>query len=156
MRLVVQRVREASVAIDGRTVAAIGRGLLILCGAARGDTEEDAIWLAGKTARLRIFEDDAGKMNLDITAIRGEALVVSQFTLFGDCRKGNRPSFMEAADPAEGERLYEHYVAALRVNGLPVQTGVFRAMMHVALVNDGPVTLILDSRERAARNGGAE
>ena len=134
--------------MEGREVSAIGKGLLILCGVGQGDTDEDARWLAGKTARLRIFEDDQGKMNLPLEAVGGSTLVVSQFTLYGDCRKGNRPSFVAAADPEEGNRLYELYIAALREAGVPVQTGIFRAMMHVELVNDGPVTLILDSADR--------
>jgi D-aminoacyl-tRNA deacylase len=148
MRCLIQRVSRASVSVDGRTVSAIGKGLLILCGVGQGDTDEDARWLAGKTARLRIFEDDQGKMNLPIEAVGGSALVVSQFTLYGDCRKGNRPSFVAAASPGEGNRLYELYAAALREAGVPVQTGIFRAMMQVELVNDGPVTLILDSADR--------
>jgi len=148
VRLVIQRVSKASVTVNGKTVASIGRGLLILCGVSRGDTGEDAVWLAGKTARLRIFEDAEGKMNLPLDAVSGEALVVSQFTLLGDCRKGNRPSYIEAAGPEEGDRYYQRYVTALAEAGVPVQTGIFRAMMEVALINDGPVTLILDSRER--------
>ncbi len=147
MRCIIQRVSRASVSVDGRVVSSIGKGLLILCGVGQGDTDDDARWLAGKTARLRIFEDDQGKMNLPLEAVGGSALVVSQFTLYGDCRKGNRPSFVAAADPGEGNRLYELYVAALREAGVPVQTGIFRAMMQVELVNDGPVTLILDSAD---------
>ncbi|HMO50974.1 MAG TPA: D-aminoacyl-tRNA deacylase [Kiritimatiellia bacterium] len=153
MRLLIQRVAQASVTVDGETVASIGRGLLVLCGVGRGDTPEDAHRLAGKTARLRIFEDAEGKMNLALDAVAGEVLVVSQFTLYGDCRKGNRPSYIEAAAPEEGDRLYQEYVAALRGLGIPVQTGIFRAMMKVALVNDGPVTLWLDSADLAGGGG---
>lgn len=148
MRLVIQRVTGASVAVDDKIVSTIGKGLLILCGVGQTDIEEDAVALAGKTARLRIFEDEVGKMNLDISAISGEALVVSQFTLLADCRKGNRPSYINAAGPEQGEMLYLRYVTALRELGIPVQTGIFRAMMSVQLINDGPVTIILDSRAR--------
>lgn len=149
MRVIIQRVLEASVTVDGRVVSSIGRGMLILCGVGKTDTVDDAIWLARKTALLRIFEDEGGKMNLALDAVNGEALVVSQFTLYGDCRKGNRPSFVDAAPPEEGDRLYGAYVDALRTAGVRVQTGIFRAMMQVALVNDGPVTLVLDSASRA-------
>jgi D-aminoacyl-tRNA deacylase len=148
MRLVIQRVTGASVSVDQKMVSSIGRGLLILCGVSQADTVEDAVSLAGKTARLRIFEDEAGKMNLDVNAVAGEALVVSQFTLLADCRKGNRPSFVDAAGPEMGEALYLRYVDELRKLGVPVQTGIFRAMMAVQLINDGPVTITLDSRAR--------
>lgn len=148
MRCLIQRVSRASVSVEGKVVSSIGRGFLVLCGVGQGDTEEDARWLAGKTARLRIFEDEQGKMNLPLEAVGGSALVVSQFTLYGDCRKGNRPSFVAAAPPDEGNRLYEVYVAALREAGILVQTGIFRAMMNVELVNDGPVTLLLDSADK--------
>lgn len=148
MRLVIQRVKRAAVHVDGACLSSIDRGLLVLCGVGRGDTDADAAWLAGKTARLRIFEDADGKMNLPLDAADGSVLAVSQFTLYGDCRKGNRPSFIDAAEPARGEQLYEAYVAALRAEGVTVKTGRFRAMMQVELVNDGPVTLILDSSER--------
>jgi len=153
MRLVIQRVTGASVSVDQKIVSSIGRGLLILCGVSLADTEEDAMTLAGKTARLRIFEDDAGKMNLDVTAVAGEALVVSQFTLLADCRKGNRPSFVDAAGPEMGEALYLRFVGELRKLGVPVQTGIFRAMMAVQLINDGPVTITLDSRARTTDGG---
>jgi len=148
MRLIIQRVAEASVTVEQRVVGAIGRGFLVLCGVGRDDTAEDAEWLARKTAALRIFEDSDGKMNLSLDAVQGAVLVVSQFTLYGDCRKGNRPSFMDAAPPELGDQLYQTYADALRALGVPVQTGVFRAMMKVALVNDGPVTLMLDSKDR--------
>lgn len=150
MKLVVQRVQRASVRVAGQTVGAIERGLLILCGVARGDTVEDALFLARKTVALRVFDDPAGKMNLSAGEVGGAYLVVSQFTLYGDCAKGNRPSYLEAAPPEEGERGYEAYVAALRSLGVDVQTGRFRAMMDVELVNDGPVTLLLESRGRTA------
>lgn len=150
MRLVIQRVKRASVTIDGEKISEIDRGFLVLCGVGQGDTPADAAWLAQKTARLRVFEDADGKMNLDLAAVGGQILAVSQFTLYGDCRKGNRPSFIEAARPEQGEELYEAYVAALRVEGVTVKTGRFRAMMQVELVNDGPVTLIIDSASRAA------
>lgn len=148
MKLVVQRVLRASVRVQGTLLASIERGLLILCGVAHGDTVEDARYLARKTQQLRIFDDAEGRMNLDAAAVGGAFLVVSQFTLYGDCAKGNRPSYIEAAPPAEGERGYEAYVAALRERGVVVQTGQFRAMMEVELVNDGPVTLLLESRGR--------
>jgi len=147
MRAVVQRVREAHVEVDGVTVGAIGPGLLVLLGVARGDTPADAAYLAEKTAGLRIFEDAAGKMNLALNEIDGAVLVVSQFTLLGDCRKGRRPGFTEAAPPELADALYADYAAALRGRGLNVATGVFRAEMLVHLINDGPVTLLLDSRK---------
>ncbi len=146
MRIVLQRVSRASVTVAGETIGAIERGLLLLVGVAQGDTDDDARQLADKVAQLRIFEDDAGKMNLSVTDIHGALLIVSQFTLLGDCRKGRRPSFIAAAPPELAERLYETFVAAVAVKGLPVATGRFRADMQVSLVNDGPVTLLLDSR----------
>ncbi len=152
MRLVIQRVGRASVSVEGRQVSAIGRGFLVLCGVHRDDTDDDAVYLAQKTARLRVFEDPAGKMNLGLDDAGGEVLVVSQFTLYADCRKGNRPSYIEAAGPESGERLYEVFVRELRGQGVKVQTGVFRAMMAVELVNDGPVTIVIDSRDRRLGN----
>lgn len=148
MRAVVQRVSRASVGVAGQTVGAIDRGLMVLLGVARGDTAQDADYLADKTAGLRIFEDDAGKMNRSVEETGGGILVVSQFTLLGDCRKGRRPGFTEAAPPELADALYESYVATLRERGIKVATGVFRADMQVALVNDGPVTLLLDSRKQ--------
>lgn len=145
MRAVIQRVKCAAVAVDGQTVAEIGQGLLVLLGVARGDTEREAAWMADKIAHLRIFEDDAGRMNRSVQEVGGGVLVVSQFTLLGDCRRGRRPSFTEAAPPEVAERLYEEVVARLRAAGLPVGTGVFQAHMQVQLVNDGPVTILLDS-----------
>lgn len=145
MRAVVQRVSSAAVRVDGATVGAIERGLLVLLGVARTDTAADAAAIAGKIAGLRIFDDDAGRMNLAVGDVGGAVLVVSQFTLLGDCRGGRRPSYIEAATPELASTLYEAVVEALREAGLPVATGVFRAQMAVELVNDGPVTLLLDS-----------
>jgi len=145
VRAVIQRVLEASVAIDGDTVARIGPGLLVLLGVRRGDAEADVAWMAEKVANLRIFEDEAGKMNRSLREGSRAILVVSQLTLFGDARKGRRPSFIEACEPVEASRLYRLFCDQLRGLGLEVQTGEFAAHMRVALVNDGPVTLILDS-----------
>ena len=143
MRAVVQRVRSASVGIDGETVAQIGGGLVVLLGVARGDTEGHAMSLAGKVARLRIFEDERGRFDRSVLDVAGEALVVSQFTLLADTRKGNRPSFTEAAAPDRAEVLYEVFCDTLRDAGVPVSRGVFGARMTVELVNDGPVTIVL-------------
>jgi D-aminoacyl-tRNA deacylase len=148
MRAVVQRVTGASVEVDGTTVGRIGSGYLVLLGVARGDTEQDVAWLADKLLELRVFEDDARKMNRSVRDVQGDILVVSQFTLLGDCRTGRRPSFTEAAEPGEAERLYLKFTDLLSQTGLQVATGVFRAMMKVALVNDGPVTLLLDTRKQ--------
>jgi D-tyrosyl-tRNA(Tyr) deacylase len=148
MRAVIQRVSQASVIVDGQTVGAIEQGLMVLLGVARGDTAGEATYLADKTAGLRIFEDDDGKMNRSVKEVGGSILVVSQFTLLGDCRKGRRPGFTEAATPELADALYEAYVDVLRNRGLAVATGVFQADMQVALVNDGPVTLMLDSRKQ--------
>jgi D-tyrosyl-tRNA(Tyr) deacylase len=147
MRAVLQRVSRASVEVDGAVVGAIGVGWLVLLGVAKGDGDEDADRLAEKVAGLRAFEDEAGKMNRSVAEVGGGVLVVSQFTLLGDCRAGRRPSFTEAAEPAEAERLYRRFADRLAATGLPVATGVFRAMMRVGLINDGPVTLLLDSRK---------
>jgi len=147
MKAVLQRVSQASVTVDGAIVGQIGRGLLVLLGVQQGDSDADAHALADKTIALRIFDDADGKMNLSVQDVKGSVLIVSQFTLLGDCRKGRRPSFIEAAPPELAERLYETFVAAIGVKGIPVATGKFRAQMDVALVNDGPVTLILDSRQ---------
>ena len=146
MRAVLQRVSRARVVIGGEAVGAIDRGLLVLLGVAREDTAEQARWLADKTVGLRIFADDEGKMNRSVTEVGGSVLVVSQFTLYGDCRKGRRPSFVEAAPPEIAVPLYEAFVAAVRAQGVPTATGRFGAMMQVELVNDGPVTLILESK----------
>ncbi len=147
MRAVVQRVRRAAVVIEGETVASIEGGLLVLVGVTTTDTAADAEWLAEKTAHLRIFNDAAGKMNQSVAEVGGSLLVVSQFTLYGDCRKGRRPSFIAAAQPDIAIPLYEAFVNTLRALGLPVGTVRFGAMMQVELVNDGPVTLILDTKE---------
>jgi len=146
VRAVVQRVSRAEVRVDGRATGSIGRGLAVLLGVAREDGEDDARLLADKIAALRVFEDAAGKMNLALAEVAGGVLVVSQFTLLGDARKGNRPSFVEAAAPQAANALYERFCALVREKGLPVATGVFRATMEVELVNDGPVTILLDSR----------
>lgn len=147
MKAVLQRVSSASVTVDGQRVGEIGHGLLILLGVQSGDRDEDSVYLAGKTVDLRIFEDEQGKMNKSLIETGGQALIVSQFTLFADWRKGRRPGFTRAASPAEGNRLYEQYVEQVRSRGVTVGTGVFGAHMEVALVNDGPVTLILDTNE---------
>ena len=144
MRAVVQRVSRASVTVGGRVTGSIGRGFLVLAGFAPADTAEQAEWMADKVAGLRVFGDEAGKMNLDLAAVGGAVLVVSQFTLYGDASKGRRPSFIGAAAPDVAIPLYESFVAALRTKGLRVETGEFGAMMDVELVNDGPVTLILE------------
>ncbi len=146
MRAVLQRVSQARVKIDGEIVGEIGRGLLVLLGIAHGDTPEQAEWLADKLAGLRIFEDEAGKMNRDVVEIGGGVLIVSQFTLYGDCRKGRRPSFIEAAPPAIAVPLYAAFIDAMRARGVPTATGRFGAMMSVELVNEGPVTIIVDSK----------
>ncbi len=146
MRLVIQRVKEASVTVEKRIVGAIGQGLLIFIGVAKEDTEEDAVYLVDKVTQLRIFEDSAGKMNLSASETGAEILVVSQFTLLSDCRKGRRPSFDAAADPKKGEELYEFFVKKLKEKNFKVATGQFRAMMDVMLVNDGPVTFVVDSK----------
>jgi len=145
MRALLQRVSEASVGVDGETVGRTGPGLLILVCAMRGDTEAEAEALAARIARLRIFVDDAGKMNRSALDTGGRALVVSQFTLAADTSRGNRPGFSAAAPPEEGNRLYLHFTDALRAAGVPCETGVFGADMKVALVNDGPVTIWLES-----------
>ncbi|MCR9200645.1 MAG: D-aminoacyl-tRNA deacylase [Planctomycetaceae bacterium] len=145
MRAVIQRVSQASVTVDGDVTGAIERGFLILLGVNQTDTQDDVIWTAGKVAGLRVFEDDDGKMNLDLSQVNGAALVVSQFTLYGDCRKGRRPSFVAAARPDQARSLYESFVAELRGLGVTVETGIFQADMQVKLTNDGPVTLIVES-----------
>jgi D-tyrosyl-tRNA(Tyr) deacylase len=147
MRACVQRVSQAQVTVEGEVTGRIDRGLVVLLGVAVGDTEQDARQMAQKIVELRIFEDDAGKMNRSIAEAGGALLVVSQFTLLGDCRKGRRPSFIDAAPPEEAERLYQVFVAAAREQGMRVETGKFRTHMDVALVNDGPVTILLDSRK---------
>jgi D-aminoacyl-tRNA deacylase len=145
MRALVQRVSEARVTVDGRVVGEIRLGLLVLLGVTHPDTAEQSAWLAGKVAGLRIFEDADGKMNRSVVDVGGEVLAVSQFTLYGDCRKGRRPSFDAAARPEQAKALYEAFVADLRAVGVRVATGVFQAHMQVALVNDGPVTVMIET-----------
>lgn len=154
MRAVVQRVSRARVTVDGQEVAAIGAGALVLLGVARGDTPGMARFLAGKVARLRIFDDPNGRMNLDAATVGASFLVVSQFTLLADCRKGNRPSYIAAAPPDAAVPLYEAFTAHLRELGFPVFTGVFGAHMSVELVNDGPVTLVVDALPPAEPEAG--
>ena len=145
MRAVIQRVKESSVKIDDRIISQISQGILVLLGVAQGDRRLDADYLASKIVNLRIFEDENGKMNRSLLDTGRQMLVVSQFTLLGDCRKGRRPSFAAAAEPAKAAALYEHFIETVRRLGISVETGRFRAMMEVALVNDGPVTLIVES-----------
>ncbi len=146
MRAVVQRVKESSVKVGEEIISRIDRGLLVLLGVAKEDSMSDAEYLASKITNLRIFEDDAGKMNRSVLDSGGKMLVVSQFTLLGDCRKGRRPSFITAADPQTAEAFYEHFVRQVQRLGISVATGRFQALMEVSLINDGPVTLILESR----------
>jgi len=146
MRIVLQRVKRASVEVAGEIVGEIGPGLLLLLGVTHGDTRADADFLVEKTANLRIFSDEAGKMNRSVKDVGGGVLVVSQFTLYGDCRKGRRPAFDAAAPPDLARELYEYFVERMRAQDVPVATGVFQASMQVALVNDGPVTFILESK----------
>lgn len=145
MRAIVQRVSRASVEVEGKIVGKIDRGLLVLLGVAKADDESAADYLAEKIAGLRIFEDGDGKMNLSVKEINGAILAVSQFTLFGDVRRGKRPSFDSAAPPEHARRLYEFFAERIRAHGLRCETGVFQAMMNVSLINDGPVTILLDS-----------
>ena len=145
MRVVLQRVIEAGVTVRESTVGTIRKGLLVLLGISRSDTQEDADYLLDKLLGLRIFPDENGKMNRNVKESGGSLLIVSQFTLYGDCRKGRRPSFDQAAPPEQAEPLYNYFVEAARRGPVPVETGIFQAMMQVALVNDGPVTILLDS-----------
>jgi len=147
LRAVVQRVSRASVTVGGEVIGQIEKGLLVLLGIAEADTQDDVIFLAAKIAGLRIFPDDEGKMNRSLVEVAGRMLVVSQFTLLGDCRKGRRPSFIEAARPEQAVELYRSFVAEVRGQGVQVETGRFQEHMDVELVNDGPVTLILDTRQ---------
>lgn len=148
MRALVQRVSSARVEVEGEVVGEIGPGFLVFVGAEVGDEESDLTYTLDKVVNLRVFEDDAGRMNLSLLEVSGELLVVSQFTLLGDVRRGRRPSFVKAMKPPESERLYEAFIEAGRERGLRVASGVFGAMMKVALVNDGPVTIMIDSRKR--------
>jgi D-tyrosyl-tRNA(Tyr) deacylase len=147
MRAVIQRVKTAEVYVEGRLSGKIGNGLLVFVGVAKGDGEGDLSYLASKLPDLRIFEDTSGKFNLSLKEKGGELLVVSQFTLYGDCRKGRRPSFTEAEEPITAKNLYDRLISKLRKQGISVQTGEFQAKMEVHLINDGPVTLLLDSRK---------
>jgi D-aminoacyl-tRNA deacylase len=147
MRVVAQRVREARVEVDGQVVGSITTGLLVLLGVAHSDTERDAAYLVEKTLHLRVFPDEQGRMNRSLLETGGALLVVSQFTLYGDCRKGRRPSFDLAASPEQARSLYEYFVAKSREAGVAVATGVFQAYMQVSLVNDGPVTFLYDSEK---------
>ncbi len=148
MKALLQRVTEASVSVAGEVVGRIGRGLVVFVGVANGDTEKDAQYLAQKAVNLRIFSDEAGKFNLSALDIGGELLLVSQFTLLADTRKGRRPSFIEAAPPAQAEELFEQFVEQVRATGLKVETGRFQQYMQVEIHNDGPVTILLDSRDK--------
>ena len=147
MRAVIQRVTEASVKVEGRATGEIGAGLLVLLGVAGDDGNRDADYLADKIIHLRIFNDEQGKMNLSLEDTGGAMLVVSQFTLYGDVRRGRRPSYTEAAEPEKANALYEYFVEQARSRGIRVETGIFQAMMRVSLINDGPVTILLDSRK---------
>ncbi len=148
MRAVVQRVKKAGVSVDGKPVSQIDEGLLVLLGVETGDTEQDATYLANKLAKLRIFEDEAGKMNRSVQDIKGQVLLVSQFTLLGDARGQNRPGFVKAEEPEKANELYLICCEQVEKLGLPVERGVFRAHMEVSLVNDGPVTILLDSKKQ--------
>jgi len=145
MRAVIQRVNRSRVRVDGQTTGEIGQGLLILLGVGQGDTPKEADYLLEKIINLRIFEDAGGKMNLSLLETGGQLMVISQFTLYADCRKGRRPSFTDAAPPEEAQKLYDYFVGAARNRGLQVATGIFQALMEVELINFGPVTILLDS-----------
>jgi D-tyrosyl-tRNA(Tyr) deacylase len=153
MRVVLQRVSCAQVSIDGNIVGKTGRGLVILLGVAEGDTEEDAEYLTEKCVTMRIFNDEKGKMNHSVNDMHGEILSISQFTLYGDTRKGRRPSFIKAADPERAENLYNYFNECLRRSGLKVETGQFGAMMNVDIYNEGPVTIIVDSKQKREKSG---
>lgn len=146
MRTIIQRVKESSVSVQGHIVGNIGKGILVLLGIKKDDDKKDADYLSDKIINLRIFEDENGKMNRSLSDVGGECLVVSQFTLYGDCRKGRRPSFTQAAPPEKANALYEYFVECIRKKDIQVHTGQFQAMMDVALINDGPVTFIVESK----------
>ncbi len=146
MRAVIQRVTSSSVTVDNKQISSIGPGLMVLLGVTHSDEPSDAEYLADKVVNLRIFEDQDGKMNKSLLDVGGEILVVSQFTLYGDCKKGRRPSFIEAASPDKAENLYEYFTEEIMKKGITIQSGQFRATMKVELVNDGPVTLIIESK----------
>lgn len=153
MRIVIQRVTHASVKVDGETVGKIGKGFLLLIGVAKGDTENEAKVLAEKISKMRIFEDENEKMNLSLFDVCGQVLAVSQFTLCADCRRGNRPDYMNAAPPSDANALYELFMDELRKKGLTVEQGIFGADMKIELLNDGPVTIVLDSQDlKKSRN----
>lgn len=145
MRAVIQRVRRASVTVDGREKGSIDKGLLVFLGIHQHDGEKELRWMVEKVVNMRLFEDDESKMNRSVTDIDGEILIVSQFTLYGDCRKGRRPGFSDAAPPEKAKLLYEKFIEAIRLKGLATASGTFQAMMEVSLINDGPVTLLVDS-----------
>ncbi|WP_307339996.1 D-aminoacyl-tRNA deacylase [Caldalkalibacillus uzonensis] len=151
MKVVVQRSKQAKVTVNGEVTGQIDRGFVLLVGVTHDDTKQDAEYLADKVAYLRVFADEEGKMNRSLLEVDGQVLSVSQFTLYGDCRKGRRPNFMQAAKPDQAKQLYEHFNQSLREKGVSVETGEFGAMMQVELVNDGPVTLIIDSQERSQK-----
>lgn len=155
VRIVLQRVKSARVDVAGETVGSIAAGLLVFLGVTHADTEEDVHYLAGKVIQLRIFADEAGRMNRSLLDTRGSLLVVSQFTLYGDCRKGRRPSFDDAARPEQARALYERFIERLKLSNIAVETGVFQAEMEIHLINDGPVTFILDSRRGAVDDSAA-
>lgn len=148
MKAVVQRVKKSSVVVDNVIVSSIGNGLMVLLGVGDGDTKRDADFLVEKIINLRIFEDDNGKMNISLKDVNGELLVVSQFTLLADCRKGRRPSYIKAAQPGKANELYEYFIGRAVEMGVVVKSGVFQAMMDVSLINHGPVTLVLDTKEK--------
>jgi len=148
MRVVIQRVSSARVRVEGKILGEIGKGFLVLLGVGKEDTEKDADWLAEKIVGLRVFEDEQGKFNLPLQEVGGEILIVSQFTLYGDCRKGRRPSFDQSAPPERAEKLYNYFVEKVKEKGIKVATGKFQALMEVELVNQGPVTLIIDTQKK--------
>lgn len=148
MKAVVQRVKQSHVAVADKLVSRIGHGLMVLLGVSEDDTEKDADFLVEKIINLRIFEDDAGKLNISLMDVKGELLVISQFTLLGDCRKGRRPSYIKAAAPEKANSLYEHFIRRAKELGVETKSGVFQAMMEVFLINQGPVTLILDTKDK--------
>ncbi len=153
MRIVIQRVSNASVEVDGNTVGKIGKGFLLLVGVEKGDTENEAVIMAEKISKMRIFEDENGKMNLSLFDVSGEVLVISQFTLCADCRRGNRPDYLNAEHPSIANPLYEYFVSEMRNKGIKTEKGVFGADMKVSLINDGPVTIVLDSQSlKKSRN----
>ena len=147
MRIVIQRVSGASVAVDGKVVGEIGKGFMLLIGVAKGDTAEEAVALADKISKMRIFEDENEKMNLSLLDVGGSVLAVSQFTLCAECRRGNRPDFLNAAPPTEANELYELFISEMRNRGITTEKGIFGADMKVSLINDGPVTIVLDSED---------